>query len=233
VRGGWFAAPGRGPLALESPRQAAPADGRAAVFLDRDGVLNATVPDPDSGLFESPLKLADVHLLPGVGAALRRLADAGYALACVSNQPVAAKGKTSLQELLALHERVLELLAHEGVRLDASRLCPHHPDGVVTELSGPCDCRKPAAGMLLDVARAQALDLRASWMLGDTDSDVKAGRTAGCRTVLVEYPPSAHKRLGGASPDFRAADLAGGVAQVLESDSARSPALQIRPQAQE
>jgi histidinol-phosphate phosphatase family protein len=193
------------------------------VFLDRDGVLNATVPDPDSGLSESPLKLADVHLLPGVGAALWRLADAGYVLACVSNQPVAAKGKASVRELLGLHERVLELLAREGVCLDASRLCPHHPDGVVAELSGPCDCRKPAAGMLLDVARAQALDLRASWMLGDTDSDVKAGETAGCRTVLVEYPPSAHKRLGGASPDFRAADLAGGVAQVLERDSASTP----------
>ena len=224
MRGGWVASPGLGPLALESARQAAPADGRPAVFLDRDGVLNASVQDPDSGLFESPLKLADVHLLPGVGAALWRLADAGYVLACVSNQPVAAKGKTSVQELLALHERVLALLAREGVRLDASRLCPHHPDGVVAELSGPCDCRKPAAGMLLDVARAQGLDLRASWMLGDTDSDVKAGKTAGCRTVLVEYPPSAHKRLGGASPDFRAADLAEGVAQVLENDSAKSPA---------
>ena len=229
MRGGWVASPGRGPLALESPRQAAPADGRPTVFLDRDGVLNATVRDPDSGLFESPLKLADVHLLPGVGAALRRLADAGYVLACVSNQPVAAKGKTSVQELLALHERVLELLAREGVRLDASRLCPHHPDGVVAELSGPCDCRKPAAGMLLDVARAQGLDLRASWMLGDTDSDVKAGKTAGCRTVLVEYPLSAHKRLGVASPDFRAADLAEGVAQVLDHDSAAAVARRSSP----
>ena len=236
MRGGWVASPGRGPLALEATRRASPADGRPAVdgrravLLDRDGVLNATVPDPDSGLFESPLKLADVHLLPGVGAALRRLADAGYVLACVSNQPVAAKGKTSVAELLALHERVLALLAREGVRLDASRLCPHHPDGVVAELSGPCDCRKPAAGMLLDVARAQGLDLRASWMLGDTDSDVKAGKTAGCRTVLVEYPLSAHKRLGGASPDFRAIDLAEGVGLVLDHDSATAAARRRSPE---
>ena len=229
MRGGWVAAPGRGPLALESARPAAVAEGRPAVFLDRDGVLNATVPDPDSGQFESPLKLADVHLLPGVGAALRRLADAGYVLACVSNQPVAAKGKTSVQELLALHERVLALLAGEGARLDASRLCPHHPDGVVAELSGPCECRKPAAGMLLDVARAQKLDLRASWMLGDTDSDVKAGETAGCQTVLVEYPLSAHKRLGGASPNFHAADLAEGVARVLDHDSATAAARRRSP----
>jgi histidinol-phosphate phosphatase family protein len=229
VRGSWVASPGRGPLVLESARPVGGADGRSSVLLDRDGVLNASVPDPDSGLFESPLKLADVQLLPGVGAALRRLVDAGYVLACVSNQPVAAKGKTSLQELLALHERVLELLAREGVHLDASRLCPHHPDGVVAELSGPCDCRKPAVGMLLDVARARGLDLEASWMLGDTDTDVKAGKTARCRTVLIEYPPSAHKRLGAACPDFRAADLAEAVAQVLENDSAKAPALEDPP----
>jgi D-glycero-D-manno-heptose 1,7-bisphosphate phosphatase len=83
--------------------------------------------------------------------------------------------------------------------------------------------------MLLDVARAQRVDLRASWMLGDTDSDVNAGETAGCRTVLVEYPPSAHKRLGAASPDLRAADLAEGVAQVLHHDSASSPAVEGPP----
>jgi D-glycero-D-manno-heptose 1,7-bisphosphate phosphatase len=188
------------------------------VFLDRDGVLNAAVQDPDSGLFESPLKLADVSLLPGIVAPLRRLEDAGYVLVCVSNQPVAAKGKTSVEELLELHERVLALLAREGVRLEVSRLCPHHPDGVVDELSGPCGCRKPAAGMLLDAARAQGLDLEASWMLGDTDSDVQAGQAAGCRTVLVEYPPTAHKRPGGARPDLLAGDLAGAVAQLLEHD---------------
>ena len=100
MTGDWVVSPGRGPLILESSRQAEHSDGRPAVFLDRDGVLNAGVPDPDSGLFESPLKLADVRLLPGVGAAVRRLTDAGYVLVCVSNQPVAAKGKTYI---MALH----------------------------------------------------------------------------------------------------------------------------------
>jgi D-glycero-D-manno-heptose 1,7-bisphosphate phosphatase len=219
VRAGWVVTAARGPLALEPARQAALADGRPAAFLDRDGVLNAGVRDPQSGLCESPLKLADVRLLPGVAAPLRRLADAGYVLVCVSNQPVAAKGKTTVDELLALHERVLALLAAEGVRLEVSRLCPHHPDGVVEELSGPCDCRKPAPGMLLDAARAQGLDLEASWMLGDTDSDVQAGRAAGSRTVLIEYPPSAHKRLGGVSSDLHAVDLTDAVAQVLDHDS--------------
>jgi phosphoglycolate phosphatase-like HAD superfamily hydrolase len=66
-------------------------------------------------------------------------------------------------------------------------------------------------------------------MLGDTDSDVKAGKTAGCRTVLVEYPLSAHKRLGGASPDFRAIDLAEGVGLVLDHDSAAAGARRRSP----
>ncbi len=184
---------------------------RPAVFLDRDGVINAGVPDPHTGRLESPLEVADVRLLPGIPAALGELARAGYALVCVTNQPAAAKGKAPLAQLLAVHRRVLELLAREGVQLDASRLCPHHPDGIVAELSGPCPCRKPAPGMLLDAAAELALDLGASWMIGDTDADVQAGRRAGCKTVLVEYPGSAHKRAGGTVPDILAGDLAGAV----------------------
>jgi histidinol-phosphate phosphatase family protein len=143
------------------------------------------------------------------------LAAAGYSLMCVSNQPAAAKGKVSVAELLAVHEKLVELLAREGVCLEASLLCPHHPEGVVEELSGPCDCRKPAPGMLLDVAGRQGVDLDTSWMPGDTDADVRAGkwRLPHC---VIEYPGSAHKRSGGASPDLFAADLPDGVAQLLD-----------------
>jgi D-glycero-D-manno-heptose 1,7-bisphosphate phosphatase len=190
--------------------------GRPAAFLDRDGVLNALVPDPSSGRPESPLRADDVRLLPGVAAAADELTRAGYALVCVSNQPAAAKGKVSVEQLHAVHARVLDLLGREGVRLDASRLCLHHPEGVVGELSGPCDCRKPAPGMLLDAARALGLDLAASWMLGDTDTDVAAGRAAGCRTVLIEHHASAHKRGGGTNPDLIAADLPEAVARLLD-----------------
>jgi D-glycero-D-manno-heptose 1,7-bisphosphate phosphatase len=190
--------------------------GRPAAFLDRDGTLNEFVPDPDSGLPESPLRAADVRLIEGAAAAARQLAQAGFALVCVSNQPAAAKGKVSLERLLAVHERVLELLREEGVHLDAFRLCLHHPQGVVPELSGPCGCRKPAPGMLLDAAEELGLDLASSWMLGDTDSDVVAGHAAGCRTVLIEHPGSAHKRVAEESPDVVASNLADGVAQLLE-----------------
>ena len=107
---------------------------RAATFLDRDGVLNELVVDPRSGLAESPLEVEDVRLIPGAAAAAGRLTQAGYALVCVSNQPAAAKGRVSLAQLCAVHSRVTDLLAEEGVVLDASRLCVHHAHGVVPEL---------------------------------------------------------------------------------------------------
>ncbi len=189
--------------------------GARAAFVDRDGVLNEGVPDPVSGLLESPLHPDEVRLLPGVGPALRELAAAGYLLVGVSNQPAAAKGKITLEELIATQERVLELLAAEGVRFDDFRLCLHHPDAIVEGMGGPCECRKPAPGMLLEAAAELSIDLAGSWMIGDTDADLGAGRNAGTRTVLVEYQGSSHKRSALVDPDLRAADLPAAVAAVV------------------
>jgi D-glycero-D-manno-heptose 1,7-bisphosphate phosphatase len=185
------------------------------VFLDRDGVLNELVADPAAGVCESPLRVQDVALIEGAAAAAACLARAGFALACVSNQPAAAKGAVSVERLLAVHARVTELLGLEGVRFAACRLCLHHPEGVVSGLAGACSCRKPAPGMLLDAAAALHADLRSCWMVGDTDADVAAGRAAGCRTLLIEYPGSAHKREGRAQPDLRARSLREGVAGIV------------------
>jgi D-glycero-D-manno-heptose 1,7-bisphosphate phosphatase len=196
---------------------------RPGAFLDRDGTLNEFVSDPVSGLPESPLRAADVRLIDGAAAAAGQLARAGFALVCVSNQPAAAKGKVSLEALLAVHEQVLELLRQEGVHLDASRLCLHHPEGVVPELSGACDCRKPAPGMLLDAAAELGLELASSWLFGDTDSDVAAAHAAGARAVLIEHPGSAHKRSANASPELVAPNLADGAAQLLRELPLASP----------
>jgi D-glycero-D-manno-heptose 1,7-bisphosphate phosphatase len=190
---------------------------RPAIFLDRDGVLNDLVLDPHSEELESPLEVGDVRLMAGAAVAARELARAGFALICVSNQPACAKGRVPLARLLAVHRRVCDLLAQEGVRLDDSRLCPHHPHGVVRELSGPCTCRKPAPGMLLDAAGALAIELSASWMVGDTDADIAAGRAAGCRTLLIEHKGSIHKRLRGCKADLRAADLASAARLLLQA----------------
>lgn len=193
--------------------------GRAAVFLDRDGVLNALVADPVSGRPESPLHPDDVVLLDGVPAAMRAIADAGFLLVGASNQPAAAKQTVQLAQLEAVQRRVIDLLAQQGARFDDFRVCWHHPDGVDPSLGGLCDCRKPAPGMLLDAARANGIDLAASWMVGDGDSDVAAGAAAGTRTVLLEHSPSAHKRSAASAPTLRAADLAAAVAMLLDPAS--------------
>jgi D-glycero-D-manno-heptose 1,7-bisphosphate phosphatase len=216
VSGGWSGSPDRGPLAFQPAGAVDLARGRPAAFLDRDGVINEAVPDSVSRVPEAPLEVDQVRLLPGVAKALGELRRAGYALVCVSNQPAAAKGNVSVERLQQIHERVIELLAGDGVALDASRLCPHHPEGIEPGLSWRCECRKPAPGMLLDVGSALGIDLGVSWMLGDTDADVQAGQAADIATVLIEYPGSAHKRLGGASPDLLAVDLADAVAQLLD-----------------
>ena len=187
---------------------------KAAVFLDRDGVLNELVADPISGVAESPLEVEQVRLIAGAATAAGHLARAGYLLVCVTNQPAAAKGRVSVTQLLAVHERLTEMLAQEGVILTASRLCLHHERGVVPGLSGPCRCRKPAPGMLLDAAGALGLDLASSWMVGDTDADIDAGRAAGCRTMLIRNPASVHKRLRGVSSDLVANSLADGAREL-------------------
>ena len=187
----------------------------AAAFLDRDGVLNELVPDPVSGAPESPLDPGDVTLVPGAASGALRLQRAGYLLVGISNQPAAAKGLVSLDTLERVQARVLELLAAEGVSFDAFRICHHHPAGVVPELTGSCDCRKPAPGMLLEAAGRFEVELAASWMIGDGDTDVAAGAAAGCHTLLIEHPGSAHKRSFSPAPQLRAPDLQSGVALLL------------------
>jgi len=87
----------------------------------------------------------------------------------------------------------------------------HHEQGVVPELTGECDCRKPAPGMLLEEARSLAIDLGVSWMVGDTDADITAGKAAGCTTLLIRHPGSVHKRLQAVDPDLIADNLTDGV----------------------
>ena len=173
----------------------------AAVFVDRDGVINEPVWDQRTQSYESPYRPEDVALVPGAAQALADLT--AFQLVLVSNQPSAAKGQTTLAQLDAVHERVAELLRTAGVELDGVYYCHHHPD-----FTGPCDCRKPAPGLLLDAAAALDLDLAASWMVGDADTDVTAAHAAGAKAVLVEHPHTAHRRRGAVTPEHTAPDLA-------------------------
>jgi D-glycero-D-manno-heptose 1,7-bisphosphate phosphatase len=181
---------------------------RRAVFLDRDGVLNDPALDPVDGRLESPLHAADVVLAEGALEGCRTLRDGGFLLLVASNQPAAAKGKATRDDLRGVHERVVSLLTAAGVTIDDWRYCLHHPQATDPELLGdPCGCRKPAPGMLLDLAQAHGIDLAASWMVGDSDGDIGAGLAAGCSTVLIEHPGSAHRRTGQPAPAALARNL--------------------------
>lgn len=192
---------------------------RRAVFLDRDGVLNEPVPDPVDGKAESPLRAADVVLCPGAPQAVAALADHGFEPVVVTNQPAAAKGKATVTELFEINNCVRQLLAEQGADIATWKMCLHHPEAVVAELGGECGCRKPAPGMLLQATGELDLSLPDSWIVGDSDADIGAGKAAGCRTVLVEHPLTAHRRSPGSEPDATAVDLRAAAATILDLES--------------
>jgi D-glycero-D-manno-heptose 1,7-bisphosphate phosphatase len=141
----------------------------SAVFLDRDGTLI-----DDVGYIAEPSR---VRLLPGAAGSLRALRAEGFRLVLVSNQSGIGRGLISGDQAQAVHRRFVEEFERRGVRLDAVRYCPHSPDD-------GCSCRKPAPGLLLDAARELELELGKSFMVGNAATDVEAGRSAGCRTIL-------------------------------------------------
>lgn len=174
----------------------------SVVVLDRDGVINELAFDPVDGRMESPLRPEDVRLVPGAAAACRLLQEHGFDLAVASNQPAAAKGKATPEDLDAVHARVVELLAAEGVTIGEWRYCRHRAeDG--------CDCRKPKTGLMRD--------LDPEWVVGDSASDIEAGRAVGARTILVEHPGSAHRRAGVWGADLKVSDLAHAAGEIVKA----------------
>lgn len=155
----------------------APVPLKPAVFLDRDGTINV-----EAGYIH---QVEDLHLMPGAGAAIRRLNQAGVPVVLATNQSGPARGYYPESHVHALHARLTALLAAEGAHLDALYYCPHLPDGTVPELSGPCRCRKPEPGMLEDAACDLAIDLKRSYMVGDKATDVEVGHRAGAKAVLL------------------------------------------------
>lgn len=151
------------------------------VFLDRDGTINRYV-----GFLRS---IDEFELLPGVAEAIRKINESGYLAIVATNQPVIARGEVTEAELREIHNKMETLLGQEGAYLDAIYYCPHHPhkgyEGEIPELKFDCDCRKPKPGMLLQAAADFNIDLSASYMVGDGESDVECGKAAGCTPVLL------------------------------------------------
>jgi D-glycero-D-manno-heptose 1,7-bisphosphate phosphatase len=145
--------------------------GRPAVFVDRDGVLNELV--VHDGVAVAPRRAADFRIRPGARRAVERLRGRGLPVLVVTNQPELARGNLALEDHAVMTER---MRAELGV--DAVAVCPHDD-------ADQCRCRKPAPGLLLDLATRWGVDLHASFMIGDSWKDVEAGRRAGCMTILL------------------------------------------------
>ncbi len=151
---------------------------KKAVFIDKDGTLIKDVPynvNPEL-----------IELYDDTGRSLKALKEHGYLLIVVSNQSGLARGFFDTDALKRVEQKIQQDLATEGVQLDALYFCPHHPDGVVDNYRGECECRKPKPGMLLAASENFGIDLNQSWMIGDILHDVEAGNAAGCKTILID-----------------------------------------------
>lgn len=169
---------------------------KKAVFLDRDGTILREV--------EYLSRAEDMEILPGAARALRRLGETGYLRLVVTNQSGVARGYFGSEVVEELNEELRRRLKRDGADVEDFAYCPHLP-----ELTGACGCRKPAPGLLLELAARHDVDLAASWMVGDKASDVEAGKNAGCRAALVRtgYGAAEEDTARRFAPDLVADDL--------------------------
>lgn len=152
------------------------------VFLDRDGTINHYV-----GFLKN---IDDFTLIPEAVDMIKKINQSGYLAIVVTNQPVIARGEVTWQELHEIHNKMETLLGEQGAYIDDIFICPHHPDkefkGERPEYKIQCDCRKPKPGLLLQAAEKYNIDLKQSYMVGDSESDMEAGKAVGCKTYLIE-----------------------------------------------
>jgi histidinol-phosphate phosphatase family protein len=145
---------------------------RSAIFLDRDGVVNAS---PATRFVTSWRRF---RFLPDVLDAFRTLNDHGRIVIIVSNQSGVGRGVLSTAHLKDITQRMLQSIRRAGGQVHAVYYCPHHPQE-------GCVCRKPHTGMLRQAARRFSIDLKRSFVIGDSETDILMGHSAGCMTVLV------------------------------------------------
>ena len=191
---------------------------RRAIIMDRDGTICEEV-----GYVNH---VDRVRLLPRSAAAIHAANEAGFQTVVVTNQAGVARGYFSEVLVDEVHDRVRELLAEHGTRLDGIYYCPHHPEVGAPAYRKACACRKPSPGMLLRARDEMGIDLPASYMIGDSVKDIEAGHRAGTTNVLVltgygkgelEYQSHAWP----VQPDHVAADLLAAVTWILEREASR------------
>ena len=178
---------------------------RGAAFLDRDGTIITDVHFPRS--------IDHVHLMPGAEKAIRRLNDAKWPVIVVTNQSGIARGLLTFEDYEAVRTHMESLLRAAGARIDASYMCPHHPD-----FTGPCECRKPGTLLYRQAAADHDIDTRASWYVGNRLRDVSPARELGGHGVLVPAPSTTPREVAAAQREFSVAKSLGDVVdRILES----------------
>jgi len=178
---------------------------KRAIFLDRDGVLNANL--INEGKPFAPRRLEDFRLLPGVVEAVTKAKAAGFLTIVTTNQPDVAAGVTTRATVDAMHAELRRQLP-----LDDIKICFHQD-------CDECSCRKPKPGMLLEAAAQWGIDLKASYMIGDRWRDIDAGRNAGCNTVLVDH---GFRQERPSQPDMSVSSLAAAIAAICARDQSSS-----------
>jgi len=178
-----------------------------AVFLDRDGVINEIVYNEDTELMDSPMNVSQFEMLPGVADSIRKIKSKGYYVFIVTNQPAAAKGKTTLTRLYDINTYFVNEMKKEDVDIDGVFMCAHYPKKLPLSkddyLIKSCQCRKPKAGMLLAAMDKYNIDIENSYMVGDSFTDVACGKNAGVKTIFLgDFKCDACKRLCDDKPDF-------------------------------
>lgn len=160
-----------------------------AVFLDRDGVINSLCWNEDIEQLDSPLKQSDFSLLPKTVEALKILQDKEYLLFIVTNQPAAAKGKTTFAKLCGINRTFVQDMQQKGIGITDIAMCPHFerktPFTREAFLVRECNCRKPKTGLIEDIVSKYNIDIQNSWMVGDSATDVLCGKAAGLHTAFI------------------------------------------------
>lgn len=169
-----------------------------AVFLDRDGVINANL--ERNGKPVAPTRLEEFRILPGVDEAVRRLKQAGFTIIIVTNQPDVRTGRTPQAAVEAMHAEI-----RRRMPVDDIKIC-YHVD------ADNCTCRKPKPGMLFAAAGERGIDLSSSYLIGDRWRDTQAGRAAGCLTIFIDY---AYEQDGPNLPDKVVQSVTEAVAFIL------------------
>jgi len=170
-----------------------------AIFLDRDGVINANL--ERDGKPVAPRSMAEFRILPGAVEAAQKLKEAGYLLVVVTNQPDVVNGLTPRATVDAMHQAIRQQLP-----IDDIMICFH------AEADG-CSCRKPKPGMIIEAAAKHGIELAGSYVVGDRWRDVLAGQAAGCKTIFVDY---GYVQERAATPDHVVASLAQAAGIILQ-----------------